>query len=389
MKNTAILFLLAILQWPFQEAKALVWWPEVQAVSSKLSVFQDHKNSKLFYYVPKAIQVAQNNRNGSLMISHALFFNRFDPKSAVTKYHLTFEAILDDDDVRQAQSYLEKRHGSRAKLVPLPLTTVGFSVTEKYGDYPGAAGLQLTTPFVVHLPEWTGDTHSFSQRFSAVMQGNLFQAEPAMSRFLTSPQGNAFLATMHFGFKAIQRPFKAKAVVNVSQFIRSIKTHLHASGFFCSVDIKTAMEKMKDDQSISISVEKEEGYESQIWEVLKDKLLNMVFKEAINAPTQLEGGSGSKAFSFKMEYAKAERDIIKTIDLDEKVIKDHSGDIDIAGGGASLDMLDPNIKYVCDSWAKYSRETGQCEDVCEPAIEYYNPKTKGCEAAFGSAFIEE
>jgi len=371
-------------------ADAMVWWPEVAPVSSQLTVYQDYQNKKLFYYIPSGVRVSTNADSGSRMISHGLFFNRLKPENSTTLYNLTMEPILESKALEDAQRNLAARYGSDAQLVPLPITTASFEMTQKFGDAEKAN--QISSPFLVDVPSWTGDMHSFHQRFSVVMKGNAYIAEPAMSRFMTNPAANAFVGTMHYGFRGVQIPFKGYMKVNIHQFVSKLRTHLSVSAAWSSIDIKTAIEKLKDDQSVFVDVMRDEGYESQVWNSLVAKMMNLIFEPAPKAPEVMAGGGGGKRLgflsfkaSFSLEYASSTVDKVYVIDLKEQVVKDHSGDIDLHAGGIEAKLLDTNIRYLCDMWAKFDRAQDKCVEVCEPGIEYYNPKTKTCQPAFGAA----
>jgi hypothetical protein len=357
-------------------ANATVWWPEVQAISSRLSVFKDYENSDQFYYIPKSAEVAVNDA-GTSMLSHILIFNRLSPSTSASEYHLTLEPRIEGKDIDDAKAALTAQFGSGVALSPLPITKVTFGVT----DVRNAAGTS-TAPFSVAVPEWTGDLHSFDQRFSVVMRGAAYQSEPAMSRFMTNPAGNAFVGTMHYGFRGVHVPFKASMVVNIHQFASKLRAHLSFSTGWYGADIGTAIDKIKDDQGVFENVVKDKDYESAAWNELKERLIQRAFIPLPVAPDAPTGGGGGM-FSFSAQYSQISVDAKDTIDVTEAVVEDHSGDIDVTGGNFPAAQLDPNIKYFCDMWAKYSLQTNKCENICEPVMEYYNPATKACAPAFG------
>lgn len=362
-------------------ANASVWWPEVKAVSPTLSIFQDFDDSSNFYYVPKSVKVARHLETGKLMVSHGLFFDRFEPKKSSTQYHMTLEPRLGGPQIDEALSELQSLYGSQVHLSPLPITSVTFSVTQRLEDN---EQFQISTPFTVTVPEWTGNLHSFHQRFSVKMKGNMYRAEPAMSRFITNKAGNAFIGTMHYGFRGVRRVFDGHMKIDVHQFVDSLKTHLSASAYFTSIDIKTAIERIKDNQNVFIEVVRDDDYKSESWDALVQKLVQMVFIESPKLPEQLKGGTGGgSVLSFKMEYAKKTVNKVMTITLKEAIRGNYSGDIDLTGGAMQPELLDSRIKYLCDMWEKFDRKTDRCEIVCEPAIEYYDPSTKECQPAFG------
>ncbi len=364
-------------------AHATVWWPEVAPVSSKVTVYRDYENNNLYYYVPRQIMIAQHPETNAKMINHGLFFNRLNPSASTTIYNLTLEAQLDDKDVRDATVELQRQHGKNARLVPLPITNVSFSVTGKYGQAEKEA--QISAPFLVDVPNWTGDMHSFNQRFSVVMKSNAFMGEPAMSRFMMNKAGNAFVGTLHYGFRGVHIPFEGHIVVNIHQFLSSLKTHLSYSGFWAAVDIKAAIDKIRDNQNAIIEVKKDEGYESKVWDALTTKMVETFFEKLPTLPKQLDGNAKGGLFKMKVEYASVEKDRTFRIDLKDQVVRNHAGDIDVVGGGVDITQLDQNIKFVCDMWGKFSKEEGRCVDMCEPGIEVYNPATKSCQPAFGSS----
>ena len=99
----------------------------------------------------------------------------------------------------------------------------------------------------------------------------------------------------------------------------------------------------------------------------------------------IESIQSGAVFGFAASYASSSVDRTVTIDLKEAIVKDHNGDVDVVGGGVSPEKLDKNIKYLCDMWAKFDNSKQSCVDVCEPALEYWNPSTKSCSPAFGGA----
>ncbi len=358
-------------------AQAVPKWPEVAQISSGMSIYQENDNPKQFYFVPKGIQVSRNDEDIK-MINHGLFFNRLHPANSVTQYTLTFQPMVTGTDIDQALSELQKRYGNGASLSPLPITTASFEVTQKYNEK-----AQISTPFIVDVPSWTGDLHSFNQRFSVTMRGNAYEAEPAMSRFMTNRAGNAFVGTMHYGFRGINTPFTGHATVKVKQFFSKFRAHASAKfGFWGSADIATAIDTIKDDQSVFVDVVKDAGYESAVWKSITDKLVSILF-QPVPTPPDAPAGSTSGLFQLSAAYSQVSEDKTITVTLTESTIKDHSGDVDVEGGGIAPSSLDPNIVYFCDMWAKYDRNRNACVNVCEPVIEYYNPASKTCAPAFG------
>jgi len=101
-----------------------------------------------------------------------------------------------------------------------------------------------------------------------------------------------------------------------------------------------------------------------------------------NLPSTMPGGKGGGFMRFKMEYQKITDERILEIDLKEATIDTHSGDIDIVGGVMDPALLDKNIKYLCDYWARFSRELDRCEDMCEPFEERWDRASKSCVPAF-------
>ena len=360
--------------------QALPRWPDVANISSSLSIYQDFNNEKQFYYIPKGIQVAKTE-DAVNMISHGIFFNRLKPSATVTQYNLTFEPILNGGAVQSALEAIKHRYhyGDDASLTPLPITTASFEVTQKLTE-----NGQISNPFTVTVPSWTGDLHSFYQRFSVIMKGNAYASEPAMSRFMTNSAGNAFVGTMHYGFRGVSTPFDGYAKINVSQFMSKFRAHASAKfGFWGSVDIATAIDKIKDDKTVFFEVVKDVGYESESWKAITDKLVSILFQPVPQAPDAATG-SGSGLFQISSSYSTVTKDQTILVTVKESLIKDHSGDIDVVGGGISFDNLDSNIKYFCEMWARYNTTRQACENVCEPAVEYYNPSKKTCSPAFGS-----
>ncbi len=357
--------------------EALVWWPEAASVSPEMTIYQDYDDKNSFYYVPKQVGIAINHETGVPMVNHGLFFDRLKPQESTTLYNMTLEPKLRTSEVNAAAIALRSKYGASARLSPLPITTVSFSVTMKNER---DEIRQVSSPFSVSVPKWTGDLHSFHQRFSISMLASLFRAEPAMSDFMTNAPSNAFVGTLHYGFKGIRRVFDGSMQVNIRQLHSKLSTHLSASGLFASVDIKAAFEKIKDDQSVFVEVKKDAGYESQVWTALVDKLMKRVFESVPVLPSTPDGSPrGGKLYSFRADYQNITDDRILSIDLKESVIEDHGGDVDIVGGAMKVESLDPNIKYVCHYWARYSRDLDRCEKVCE-VDQRWDSKTKTCES---------
>ncbi len=361
--------------------EALVWWPEAASVTPDMTIYQDYHDKNSFYYVPKQVQIAINEETGVPMVNHGLFFDRLKPQESTSLYNMTLEPKLRTSAVNAAVVALRSKYGHSARLSPLPITTVSFSVTMKNER---DEAQQISSPFSVSVPKWTGDLHSFHQRFSISMLGSLFRAEPAMSRFMTNPEGNAFVGTLHYGFKGIRRVFNGTMKVNIKQLHSKLSTHLSASGLFASVDIKSAFEKIKNDQSVIVDIQKDAGYESQVWTALVDKLIKLVFEPVPALPSSGSDSSsrGGTLYSFRGEYQHVTDDRILSIDLKESLIENHGGDVDIVGGAMRIDQLDPNMKYVCNYWARYSRDLDRCEDVCVEVQERWNNRTKSCEDVF-------
>jgi len=362
------------------KTEALVWWPEAASVTPEMTIYQDYDDKNSFYFVPNQMGISVHDQTGAIMINHGIFFDRLSPKNSTTQYNLTFEPRLKSGVIDAAVRALKAKYGLSARLSPLPITTVSFSVTQRNER---DAQQQFSSPFSVFVPQWTGDLHSFHQRFSVSMLGSLLRAEPAMSRFMTNPAGNAFVGTLHYGFRAIHRVFDGYMKVNVKQFHSKLSTHFNASGFFSSVDIKAAIEKLKNDQSVIVDVQKDKGYESQVWNALVDKLIRLVFEPVPALPSTLDSPHrGGSLFSFRSEYQKITDEKILRIDLKEALIENHSGDIDVVGGALKPESLDPNIKFICDYWSRFSRELDRCEPLCEPFVERWDNKTKSCVNAF-------
>jgi hypothetical protein len=365
------------------------------------------------YYLPRGFTLAKTQA-GVPMLTQGLFFSPDSIWKHRVVYNVTLEADLEgvDQALSEAQQKIAQKYAlapNQVRLSPLYIGDLQVLARNAYGSNeatetadPKKLARVGFTQFIA--PDWKGDFHNLSSRFSLSIRGPMWDLEPTLQNMFLNEGGNAAVGSLSFKIRVLAKPVKAKFECELAQFqkvVRETTKYMHSyryssashSESYFTNDEWNAIRKSLDIQSFCKISEFTDTTIPNSAEVLADRgeqLKKMLFEQAFQVVTaqgiEKPIDPSDPLYTRFESSSQAEGKIKTTIDLEESRVFFLSSDLDFYAGGVTTKNLDPAHKYLCLKWERFDLSLpngGACRAVCQPAEQTYmkhHPKadSNGC-----------
>lgn len=274
-----------------------------------IAVYRDYQNPKVYWYIPQSIEPwKRDNRFRSSL------FDEGGTLSFVFRGQASVEDAMLDDVARSLGT-------SKNNLMPIAYDESGNLVCQNFfvdedkvaWVFPKAIGNYLEVVPV-----------SIRTRNPAVIDELRYHLS----------QGGGLACTVEVKFKGVSTAYRLKVVANFNKVYERFEAAAHAEGLFWEVDLRTMLERFRQERLIEISsledvsmpqTEFDKKIQAATDEILK-AITTAMFTPALKLPQGDIAGRG-KAWSLRADYRRSEESNRVELTLNSSKVQQKSSQI--------------------------------------------------------------